>query len=85
MVANPFGAAATVAWGVGTVAGGLIYNALDTQIQDALEKVFPHEREWRKKRERWKVYVRCNVTAFGSSCDCPPPDTVGGLGVWQDV
>lgn len=75
---NPPGAAATVGWGVGSIAGGAIYNRYTENIQDALEKAFPRERTWRTRKGRWKVYVRCNVTAFGNSCECPPPETMGG-------
>jgi RHS repeat-associated protein len=72
------GNALGAAWAVGTIAGTVIYNAFADQIQDRLESAFPYERSWRERRGRWKVYVRCNVTAFGSGCECPPPATIGG-------
>lgn len=59
---------------------------------DVAPIINPDDRPWRKKK-RWKVYVRCNVTRYDyqlagpsnprirtCATECPPPDTIGGWG-----
>jgi RHS repeat-associated protein len=42
----------------------------------------PDERPWRKKKGRWKVYVRCNIETFDKCSNCP--ETIGGWGYGGD-
>jgi len=64
------GGAAGVGFGIGWGIGTLIYNGLDTQIQDGLEKLFPYPSDPVLQQQ---IEKEANAREYHRRCNEPPP------------